>query len=174
MGRTPPDIWVCGNCRSVNIARAKQCYNCRTSRELAAVDPSQLEDLAPVQFALTAMRRTSPDVDTATANTATASPATTPTVTTTTPTRAPLEPPPAPTGPHLVVTIEADGSLVAEFGGESETVTLDSLRVAGEALYRAKGSASIRVVAPGEDVRAVARETFAVLSHAGVPTRVEP
>lgn len=169
MGRTPPDIWVCGNCRSVNIARAKQCYNCRTSRELAAVDPSQLEDLAPVQFALTAMRRTSPDVDTATA-----SPATTPTVTTTTPTRAPLEPAPAPTGPHLVVTIEADGSLVAEFGGESETVTLDSLRVAGEALYRANGSASIRVAAPGEDVRAVARETFGVLSHAGVPTSVEP
>jgi len=24
------DIWVCGDCRSVNNLRAKQCYNCRT------------------------------------------------------------------------------------------------------------------------------------------------
>ena len=168
MSGTSADAWVCAKCRSVNNARAKQCYNCRTSRQLAAVDPSQLEDLAPVQFALTAMQRTSPDLDAVSAP-----PATTPTATTA-PTPPPADPRTMPTGPHLVVTIEADGSLVAEFGGDSETVTLDSLRIAGEALYRANGSASIRVVAPGPDVSAVARETFGVLSHAGVPTTVEP
>jgi hypothetical protein len=37
------DIWVCASCRSVNKARAKQCYNCRTPRDLAAVDPTQME-----------------------------------------------------------------------------------------------------------------------------------
>ncbi len=37
------EIWVCANCRSVNNARAKQCYNCRTPRHLAAIDPSQME-----------------------------------------------------------------------------------------------------------------------------------
>jgi ATP-dependent DNA helicase Rep len=37
------EIWVCANCRSVNKARAKQCYNCRTPRDLAAVDPNQME-----------------------------------------------------------------------------------------------------------------------------------
>ena len=163
------DPWVCGNCRSVNNARAKQCYNCRTARHLAAVDPSQLEDLAPVQFALTAMQRTSPDADAA------AEPAaTTPTTTMTERTPAPADSRAAATGPHLVVTVEADGSLVAAFGGESEPVTLDSLRIAGEALYRANGSASILVAAPGPDVRAVVREAFGVLSHAGVPTTVEP
>ena len=112
MGRTPPDIWVCGNCRSVNNARAKQCYNCRTARHLAAVDPSQLEDLAPVQFALTAMQRTSPDADTAPEPAAM-----TPTTTMTERTSAPADPRAPATGPHLVVTVEADGSLVAAFGG---------------------------------------------------------
>ena len=34
------EIWVCANCRSVNKLRAKQCYNCRTPKERAAVDPS--------------------------------------------------------------------------------------------------------------------------------------
>ena len=32
-------IWVCANCRSVNKLRAKQCYNCRTPKDRAAVDP---------------------------------------------------------------------------------------------------------------------------------------
>jgi hypothetical protein len=34
------EIWVCANCRSVNKLRAKQCYNCRTPKERAALDPS--------------------------------------------------------------------------------------------------------------------------------------
>ena len=37
-----PDIWVCGQCRSVNKLRSKQCYNCRTPKDLAAVDPSDI------------------------------------------------------------------------------------------------------------------------------------
>ena len=37
------DIWVCGECRSINNLRAKQCYRCRTPRDVAAVDPSQIE-----------------------------------------------------------------------------------------------------------------------------------
>jgi hypothetical protein len=37
------DIWVCANCRSINNNRAKQCYQCRTPKERAAVDPSQVD-----------------------------------------------------------------------------------------------------------------------------------
>ena len=37
------DIWVCGECRSINNLRAKQCYRCRTPRDVAAVDPNQIE-----------------------------------------------------------------------------------------------------------------------------------
>ena len=37
------DIWVCAECRSVNNLRSKQCYHCRTPRDVAAVDPSQVE-----------------------------------------------------------------------------------------------------------------------------------
>jgi hypothetical protein len=37
------DIWVCANCRSVNKLRAKQCYNCRTPKERAAVDPADVD-----------------------------------------------------------------------------------------------------------------------------------
>jgi cytoskeletal protein RodZ len=37
------EIWVCADCRSINNARAKQCYNCRTPRDLAAVDPAMIE-----------------------------------------------------------------------------------------------------------------------------------
>ena len=36
------DIWVCGQCRSVNKLRAKQCYNCRTPQQLAAVNPADI------------------------------------------------------------------------------------------------------------------------------------
>jgi len=32
------DFWVCGDCRSINNAGARQCYNCRTPRDRAAVD----------------------------------------------------------------------------------------------------------------------------------------
>ncbi len=37
------DIWVCGQCRSVNNLRSKQCYHCRTPKDLAAVDPTAIE-----------------------------------------------------------------------------------------------------------------------------------
>ena len=37
------DFWVCAGCRSVNNLRAKQCYNCRTPRERAAVDPTMID-----------------------------------------------------------------------------------------------------------------------------------
>jgi hypothetical protein len=37
------DFWVCGDCRSINNAGARQCYNCRTPRERAAVDPSAID-----------------------------------------------------------------------------------------------------------------------------------
>jgi hypothetical protein len=37
------DIWVCANCRSVNNLRAKQCYNCRTPKDRAAVDPADVD-----------------------------------------------------------------------------------------------------------------------------------
>lgn len=37
------EIWVCASCRSVNKLRAKQCYNCRTPKDRAAVDPSTLD-----------------------------------------------------------------------------------------------------------------------------------
>jgi len=40
------DIWVCGQCRSVNKLRAKQCYSCRTPRrhfDHAGI-PTTLED----------------------------------------------------------------------------------------------------------------------------------
>jgi hypothetical protein len=37
------DIWVCGQCRSVNNLRAKQCYHCRTPQHLAAVDPAAIK-----------------------------------------------------------------------------------------------------------------------------------
>jgi hypothetical protein len=37
------EIWVCAECRSINNARAKQCYNCRTPQDLAAVDPASIE-----------------------------------------------------------------------------------------------------------------------------------
>jgi hypothetical protein len=37
------DVWVCAGCRSINKMRARQCYNCRTPRERAAVDPSTID-----------------------------------------------------------------------------------------------------------------------------------
>ncbi len=43
MAGTDADIWVCGECRSVNNLRSKQCYHCRTPRDVAAVDPAEIE-----------------------------------------------------------------------------------------------------------------------------------
>jgi len=37
------DFWVCGDCRSINNAGARQCYNCRTPRDRAAVDPQTID-----------------------------------------------------------------------------------------------------------------------------------
>jgi hypothetical protein len=37
------DFWVCGDCRSINNAGAGQCYNCRSSRDAAAVDPADID-----------------------------------------------------------------------------------------------------------------------------------
>jgi len=37
------DFWVCGECRSINNAGARQCYNCRSPRDRAAVDPAAIE-----------------------------------------------------------------------------------------------------------------------------------
>jgi hypothetical protein len=41
------DFWVCGECRSINNAGADQCYNCRTQREVAAVDPARIDPSRP-------------------------------------------------------------------------------------------------------------------------------
>jgi hypothetical protein len=43
VGALDGEIWVCAECRSINNARAKQCYNCRAPRDLAAVDPAMIE-----------------------------------------------------------------------------------------------------------------------------------
>jgi hypothetical protein len=43
VGTLDGEVWVCAECRSINNARAKQCYNCRTPQELAAVDPATIE-----------------------------------------------------------------------------------------------------------------------------------
>jgi len=40
------DFWVCGDCRSINNAGARQCYNCRTPRDRAAVDPNTIDPSA--------------------------------------------------------------------------------------------------------------------------------
>jgi hypothetical protein len=37
------DFWVCRDCRSINNAGAGQCYNCRSSRDAAAVDPADID-----------------------------------------------------------------------------------------------------------------------------------
>lgn len=37
------EIWVCAGCRSINGERATQCYNCRTPRDVAGVDPETIE-----------------------------------------------------------------------------------------------------------------------------------
>ena len=41
------DFWVCGDCRSINNAGARQCYNCRTPRDRAAVDPTTIDPARP-------------------------------------------------------------------------------------------------------------------------------
>jgi hypothetical protein len=43
VGALDGNIWVCAECRSINNEGAKQCYNCRTPRDLAAVDPSTIQ-----------------------------------------------------------------------------------------------------------------------------------
>jgi hypothetical protein len=41
------DFWVCGDCRSINNAGAKTCYNCRSPREITAVDPAMIDSDRP-------------------------------------------------------------------------------------------------------------------------------
>ena len=41
------EIWACAACRSVNSARAKSCYRCRTPRDRGGVDASNLDLLRP-------------------------------------------------------------------------------------------------------------------------------
>jgi hypothetical protein len=43
VGALDGNIWVCAECRSINNEGAKQCYNCRTPRDLAAVDPATIQ-----------------------------------------------------------------------------------------------------------------------------------
>jgi hypothetical protein len=43
VGALDGKIWVCAECRSINNEGAKQCYNCRTPRDLAAVDPASIQ-----------------------------------------------------------------------------------------------------------------------------------
>jgi hypothetical protein len=44
------EFWVCGQCRSINNAGAKQCYNCRTPRDRAAVDPATIDPTSKGQL----------------------------------------------------------------------------------------------------------------------------
>ena len=32
------DIWVCGNCHSINRQRSKNCYKCGSAQSVAATD----------------------------------------------------------------------------------------------------------------------------------------
>ena len=41
------EFWVCGDCRSINNAGAAQCYNCRSPREITAVDPATIDASRP-------------------------------------------------------------------------------------------------------------------------------
>ena len=76
-------------------------------------------------------------------------------------------------GPRLGVIVQADGQIVAELEGESETVTLDELREAAAALAQAGGSAIVTVVGEAADVRWTAREAAQALRDQGVPTDFE-
>ena len=76
----------------------------------------------------------------------------------------------APSGPHLVVHVDADGALVAELDGESEPLTLDELRAAAEALARAGGSATVQVAGPAGPAGADGHQVLDILSDAGVAT----
>lgn len=44
------EFWVCGQCRSINNAGARQCYNCRTPRDRAAVDPATIDPTSKGQL----------------------------------------------------------------------------------------------------------------------------
>jgi hypothetical protein len=40
--RSVSDIWVCGNCRSINSLGSRRCYRCHTPIEIAAAKPEDL------------------------------------------------------------------------------------------------------------------------------------
>lgn len=55
------EIWACAACRSINKAKAKRCYKCRTPRDVARVDPATMPigaDQALPALALPAFRST--------------------------------------------------------------------------------------------------------------------
>lgn len=43
MGAMTGDSWVCAECRSINLAHANECYNCRAPHDRAAVDPETID-----------------------------------------------------------------------------------------------------------------------------------
>lgn len=40
-------VWLCGNCRSLNQAHARECYRCRAKRDTAEVAPEGSREGAP-------------------------------------------------------------------------------------------------------------------------------
>src|SRR6186997_498966 len=50
--KSASDIWVCGNCRSINSLSSSKCYRCHTPIEVAAAKPEDLtiehKEAAPV------------------------------------------------------------------------------------------------------------------------------
>jgi hypothetical protein len=77
------------------------------------------------------------------------------------------------TAPRLGLTVQADGRIVAELEGESETATLDDVRAAATALARAGGSATVTLIGEAADARWNAREVARALRAHGVPTTFE-
>jgi hypothetical protein len=69
--------------------------------------------------------------------------------------------------------VQADGRIVAELEGESETATLDDVRAAATALARAGGSATVTLIGEAADARWNAREVARALRAHGVPTTFE-
>ena len=47
--KTEADFWACRVCRSINGLRADRCYSCHTPREVAAVKPTDLSKLGPLE-----------------------------------------------------------------------------------------------------------------------------
>lgn len=86
----------------------------------------------------------------------------------------PAEPPShVPSGPRLDLRIEADLSMIATLGGESEPITLDELRAAATALADADGSASITTGSTSVEARSRAQAALDIMSDARVQATLE-